>query len=327
MKRAGAIAIGVMVAAGALAACSSPPTLAADAAPPADANLPDAPPPDALPPLLGPALVLDDLHIAGFTEDLHAFSLLGEALNPQLMMAVQNGQLLIGLELRELDDPSGQSDPEVEVGFYTLQDGDDPADPSDNFDQNAPELYRPAPGSIGADGVPAVLFSTASIGGGQLHAEGVPALDLGIGIPLPFQQPTIDGQLGATGDGMAVKHLSGGRLRGAVPAQTLAFIPNPLGTMCGGAQTLLDVFATGCGLIQYQPEVDLDGDGLERLYDDAGDTDAGTPNDGRIDRCVDGDGTEILGVECVMDARIQDGYRLIFVIHGVRAYLADPSPM
>jgi hypothetical protein len=308
-----------------LVACSGPPKgVGADAAGEADADLPDAPPPDALPPLLGPALVLDDLHIATFTEDLHAFSILGQVLNPQLMTAVQDGTLLLGLELRELDDPSGQSDPELTVGFYTLQDGDTPADPSDNFNQNAPELFRPAPGSIGPDGTPAVLFTTASIAGGQLHAEGVMMLDLGMGIPVPLQRPTIDGQLGATTDGTAVKHLTDGRLRGAVPAQTLAYVPNLLGTMCGGSQTLLDVFATGCGFIQVQPEVDLDGDGLEQLFDTMGDADAGTATDGRIDRCVDGDGTEILGVDCPMDPRIQDGYRLIFVIHGVRAYLADP---
>src|SRR5262245_28345076 len=89
-----------------LVACGGPPRgLASDAAPPpVDAAVPDAP--LELPPLLGPALVLDDLHIASFTEELHAFSILGQVLNPQLMMAVQGGNLLLGLELRGLDDPS-----------------------------------------------------------------------------------------------------------------------------------------------------------------------------------------------------------------------------
>src|SRR5262245_48941084 len=67
------------------------------------------------PPTLGPSLVVDDMHIASFKEDKNAFSLLGMLLNPQLKMGIDNGTMLMGLEMRDLNDPSGQSDPALEI--------------------------------------------------------------------------------------------------------------------------------------------------------------------------------------------------------------------
>jgi hypothetical protein len=144
------------------------------------------------------------------------------------------------------------------------------------------------------------------------------------GLPLPFVNPSIDGTLNATTEKDAVRTLEKGRLTGAVPASILAAAPNIAMSMCKG-QTLLDVIATGCGFIPVQPEIDLDGDGLEKFYDDeSADPDAGSGGDGQIDRCVDGDGTEILGTDCASDPKIADGYRLIFALHGVRAIVLAP---
>jgi hypothetical protein len=52
----------------------------------------------------------------------------------------------------------------------------------------------------------------------------------------------------------------------------------------------------------FQPGVDVDGDGLERLLD--------TDGDEAVDTCVDGDGTEIPGADCALRPAIADGYRL-----------------
>jgi hypothetical protein len=88
---------------------------------------------------------------------------------------------------------------------------------------------------------------------------------------------------------------------------------------------MLDVMVGGCGFpVTLQPDVDLDDDGLEQFFDTGGGGDAGTAKDGIIDRCVDGDGTEILGEDCARDARIKDGYLLILVVEGVRAYIEAP---
>lgn len=276
------------------------------------------PPPPAT---LGPALVLDDMHIADLKEDPHAFSLLGQALNGQLTMAVQGGTLLLGLEMRDLEDPAGQSDTAISLGMYGLNDAD--GDATDNFNPDSPEEFGTTALFTGNGGSPALEFTSASITAGQLHAESFGALGLPM-LPIPFQNPTIDGYLSPTSDNQHIRTLENGRLKGVIAASLLAAAPNITMGQCTGS-SLLDVLATGCGFVQLQPEVDLDGDGLEKFFDDAGgDPDSGSLKDGVIDRCVDGDGTEILGTDCVNDARIKDGYRLIFVIHGARAIILAP---
>ncbi|HJL20464.1 MAG TPA: hypothetical protein RMH99_32655 [Sandaracinaceae bacterium LLY-WYZ-13_1] len=79
-------------------------------------------------------------------------------------------------------------------------------------------------------------------------------------------------------------------------ASDVARAETPMTTM--EDPTLLDtIVAEG-----FQPSVDVDGDGLEALAD----TDA----DGRIDRCVDGDGGALEGADCVLDPAVADGYEL-----------------
>ncbi|MCK6591178.1 MAG: hypothetical protein L6Q76_26800 [Polyangiaceae bacterium] len=295
------------------------PDAGADAAPDAEPPPEEAGPPP--PPMLGPSLALDDLHIATLKEAFHAFALLGGLVNEQFKTNIQNGTLLVGLELRELDDPSGQNDDAMTVAMIGLSDSD--GDPSDNFDPNTPETFAPAPLSFAMGDNPTVLFSQASVKDGKLHAESVGLLSVP-GLPIPFANPVLEGTLMASAENDFVKTLENGRLTGAVPASLLSLVPNITMGTCNG-QTLLDVIATGCGVFALQPEVDLDGDGLEKLFDDENaDADAGSGKDGQIDRCVDGDGTEILGTDCASDPRIADAYRLVFALHGVRAFVLAP---
>jgi hypothetical protein len=289
-----------------VAACSAPPSGLGpepDAEPPlADAAVPDA---DVV--FLGPAIVFDDLHIASNQEEAHALSLLGTLINPQLETAIADGTLLLGIELRDLDDPSGQSDDAISVGMLTLTDDD--GDGSDNFVPGAPETFTAGAGFIGD--TPAILFDDAAIENGVLTARGVAALDLlGDILPISILEPEIEGTLVPSGDGQKVIELYNGRLRGGLPANLFALLPNIAGDMCPGA-TMLDVIAGGCGLLPLQPDVDLDDDGLETFFDD--------DDDGAIDRCVDGDGSEILGTDCYNDGAIADGYRIILAVHGLRA--------
>lgn len=294
------------------------PLEAPDAGPDADAE----PPPEAgPPPMLGPSLAVDDLHIATLKEAFHAFALLGGLVNEQITTSVKNGSLLVGLELRDLDDPSGQNDEAMTVAMIGLSDSD--GDASDNFDPNAPETFSPAPLSFGMEGNPTVVFSQASIKDGLLHAESVGIL-MTPGLPFPFANPVLEGTLTASAEGDSIQTLENGRLTGAVSASLLGIVPNITMGTCGG-QTLLDVIATGCGIFALQPEVDLDGDGLEKLFDVEGVDENGNPaKDGHIDKCVDGDGTEILGPDCASDPRIADAYRLVFALHGVRAFVLAP---
>lgn len=301
--------LGVLLVA---AACSAPPSGLGpepDAEPPAaDAAVPDA---DVV--FLGPAIVFDDVHIASNQEEAHALSLLGTLINPQLETAVQDGTLLLGIELRDLDDPSGQSDDAVSVGMLTLTDDD--GDGSDNFVPGAPETFTAGAGFIGD--TPAILFDDAAIENGVLTARGVAALDLlGDILPISILEPEIEGTLVPSGDGQKVIELYNGRLRGGLPASLFALLPNIAGDMCPGA-TMLDVIAGGCGLLPLQPDVDLDGDGLETVLAE--------PGDGIIS-CTDGDGTTVIeGADCGCDPRIADGYSITFELDLVGAVVNGPA--
>ena len=60
-----------------------------------------------------------------------------------------------------------------------------------------------------------------------------------------------------------------------------------------------------------QPDIDLDGDGLERI-----ETVAGAGGARQISACVDGDGTRITGRMCANDPRIADGFTAAFQLQG-----------
>lgn len=59
------------------------------------------------------------------------------------------------------------------------------------------------------------------------------------------------------------------------------------------------------------PDIDRDGDGLERFEGDS------TGNS--IAKCFDGDGTELPGPDCACDPRIVDGYSVSFRVTGITA--------
>lgn len=301
----------------ALGGCGSPPSALLDAGPP-DASVADASPPDAALTVLGPALVLDTIALSGANM---VFRLLGEQLlNSQMAAQIESGQFLLVLELRGLDDPSGQSDDQVDLGIYNATDSDD--DPSDNFDAEHPEVLLASPGTVGPNGEPSLLFSGASIVGGELVATGILQIPLPGGFPLPMQDAEIRGDLVPAPDDSTVYYLNPGALSGSVPASVLGMIPNILGSSCVGGN-MLDVLITSCGVapVSQQPDVDLDGDGLERFFDTTGGGDAGVP-DGVIDLCVDGDGTEFVGEGCWNDPSFADGYLMVYSLHGTRVVLA-----
>jgi hypothetical protein len=66
-----------------------------------------------------------------------------------------------------------------------------------------------------------------------------------------------------------------------------------------------------------EPDVDFDGDGLERFVLDI---------DGKIESCVDGDLTVIDGPGCFQDPRIVDSFSLVLRFEAVPARLSGPIP-
>ncbi len=141
-------------------------------------------------------------------------------------------------------------------------------------------------------------------------------------LPLSLSRAQIRGNLRPVGqDQMA---LNNGKLCGGIVARSLAAIPTsiiPIGMQrpaCDGSSspTMLDGIAGGgtlaiIPLTAVAPDVDVDGDGLERFEIRRGSTCAPV-----IVACIDGNGTRIEGHNCVNDPRIADGFSVAFTFTG-----------
>jgi hypothetical protein len=127
-----------------------------------------------------------------------------------------------------------------------------------------------------------------------------------------------------------VTALRDGVLCGAIPAADLSELPNPAGLLPGGGGgggggdrgTFLELLVGGQRIILFQigpqqPDIDLDGDGLERIETMPGP--AGSAP--RITACIDGDGTRIPGRMCASDPRIADGFTAAFQLQGTHIAL------
>jgi len=114
--------------------------------------------------------------------------------------------------------------------------------------------------------------------------------------------------------------LSDGVLCTSVWASELAQAPFPDPSEPG--RSMLDVFVapgfnSGMMVDGAQPDLDLDGDGLERFVVD-------TVN-GRVVTCFDGDGTQIDGEACTADARIADGFAFTLRFSAASGFLLPPE--
>jgi hypothetical protein len=93
---------------------------------------------------------------------------------------------------------------------------------------------------------------------------------------------------------------------GTLPACALS-AANASGEQPG---SMLDVLVNNEAQTGVKPDMDADGDGLERMIGDGA----------TVTECIDGDGvTRIVGRTCACDPRIQDGYSLAVVGDGAFA--------
>jgi hypothetical protein len=233
-------------------------------------------------------------------------------LNGQLDDALSNGQAILLLSMVGLDNP--MSDTGVRVGWITGRDGDMNA--MNNFSGSA-NFFADAD-AIGRDGDPVTSFSSTIAGERLSGGPDDVILPIAGLFPLDLRQARISGTV--TSSGSDVTGIAAGLICGAIPVSSVANQPNTLG-MVGGMvpvpcdpsvveTTLGDVLVGGASIFGItlgpaQPDVDLDGDGLERY-----EVDSTGPFGCQavISACIDGDGTRIPGHACTGDARMADGF-------------------
>lgn len=124
---------------------------------------------------------------------------------------------------------------------------------------------------------------------------------------------------------------AGGRLGGVLSAVTLAQIT---GIDAGGVikpdQSLLDaVFAGAVGTVlgldqdkdqHYQPDIDVDGDGIEAFWQE----NPSTSGSAHVDTCRDGDGTIIRGTDCPLAKDKKGNYRFVDGLSAALKFTAVP---
>lgn len=124
---------------------------------------------------------------------------------------------------------------------------------------------------------------------------------------------------------------AGGKLGGVLSAVTLAQIK---GIDAGGVikpdQSLLDaVFAGAVGTVlgldtdkdqHYEPDIDVDGDGLEAFWQST----PNTTGSAHVDTCRDGDGTIIMGTDCPLAKDAKGNYRFVDGLSAALKFSAVP---
>jgi len=187
-------------------------------------------------------LVLSGINVVG--GELGAAALL---IDPLLAQQVQAGDGRFLLEIRLLDDPLVQNDPEIEVAAFPGFDLD--GDPSDDFDGD--ETFEVDPLGLNPDGTPLTIFTSGDIVAGTLTA-GPATLDLGNGVSFP------DAMLEGTVESGGGSFVTNG-IETAIPAAVFDAIPAPppFDAFPFNFTTLTEVLA----FFNINPDVDLDGDG------------------------------------------------------------------
>ena len=252
---------------------------------------------------------------------------IGVALNDAARMALSNfvttrsfqGNPVVSLLELEGPDPLMLSMPWTMGGAGGL-DTDMPADPNDNYSGNEPFFVLPQ--TLDTAGRATPRLQAQATAGVVTSNQGTFVLTLPNGGTFSLQRlelATISGTLEASGSGPTSMSI---RLCGAQTAGSFHRIANatPFG---GNGVTILDTLVVGATFFAIhiaptQPDVDVDGDGLEQFQDVDG--------NGLIDLCIDGNGTQIAGHDCPLDPRIADGYSVAWDITSVSVRLAGLAP-
>ena len=284
-----------------------------------DADLRDADRPpldDAGALAFGPGIILDEVH---FATEGHSWAGWAPLVNPQFDVAIENADMILLVEFRGLDDPSGQNDNDVSVAIYAGVDTDGIS--SNNFSGQA--TIQVSELSLDSIGNPRALLPNATITSG--HLTGTIQGEIVIFLPsigaVRVQDPTFSGDLVASSDNESIVELQNATLFGSMLARHLEAVHNPVPATCL-AQSMLDLVALPCLAFDgVQPDVDRDNDGLEKFEENKDFI------NGTIDTCTDGNGQTYAStpmIQCVLDPAFQDAFTAKLETRGVRAFLQPP---
>lgn len=241
--------------------------------------------------------------------------------NSFITSPISNGQILLQLSFLNLTDPRGQNLPDTRVGWLLGSDADGMV--QNNGQPGNPQLVQR--GSLNPMTLlPQASFQSRAMGG--MIDGGPEDIELNFGatgmgaVRFRVQRSRLSGTVVA--NDTRIVEFRNGTLCGAIPARDLSRIRNPAGMIPGGGggagnSTLLEAIVGGQRILilnigPQQPDVDLDGDGLERFEATMG----GLGSPPSITACFDGDGTRIPGRECVNDPRMNDGFTSAFTVGG-----------
>jgi hypothetical protein len=216
--------------------------------------------------------------------------------------SIESGRKMI-LHFPWIDDLSGPDDSSAVFIIFTGRDDDDPEDPSD--DLSGHEGYVVTPSALDVCGEPTVFFRDVRLEQGELSA-------LSGAVPLPAAMVATSARTWGTvapfGTSASLLVCGIALIRDFGPAGgTLPMF---------GDSTALEIILAGGAAFGYPqlpglvPDVDVDGDGLERFTLDAS---------SRIESCIDGDGTVIAGRDCWANEAMADGFSLNFRFDAVSA--------
>jgi hypothetical protein len=216
---------------------------------------------------------------------------------------------------------TGLSDQTAQTGAfsYSMLQGTDPAGSADYFTGNG-RFYVENMFIDRTTGPTSPIGVTASAGQLTTATAGTLLIPYPLVSTYTFKiaRTHVDGVISS--DALRPTDLNLTRMCGVFGASSMSTVRSP-NTASGGS--LLDSVALGTVYLSFrvtatQPDIDLDGDGLETFFDD--------DSNGKIDRCVDGNGTQISGETCVTDPRIGDGYSMTLTLHGVGGQLLGIAP-
>jgi hypothetical protein len=222
--------------------------------------------------------------------------------------AIDDGLFRLMLHFQWLEQSPAVADTDIGVVMFRGADTDYPRDPSDDF--TGEEQFYADARFLDACGEPIYLWPEGRVEARRFGYQGV-----AVGIELAGGDAIVhgdfEGEFGPDGRTLEGRMCASARIADVGAAYALEGLSSLELILAGGE--LLGIVGPG-----VLPDLDLDGDGLERFTLD---------ETGRIEACIDGDGfTVIDGRDCWRDPRMADGFALSFGMSLLPAAFAGREP-